>query len=500
MYDPRFIALLEEAVGAENAATALAAFGEEASVSIRLNPWKRTLFSEGTGPQSDATADPAPPAGAVPLPWSPCGYLLGERPSFTLDPLFHAGAYYVQDSSAMFVGALFRSLVHAREDRPLRVLDLCAAPGGKTTDLAASLRALCGDRFLLVANEVMAARAAVLRENVARWGDPCVVVTSADPAAFASLGGWFDLILADVPCSGEGMFRKDAEAIAAWSEAAVALCEARARRIVADVWPALAEGGLLLYATCTFNRRENDGNVAWIARELGAEILPPLPASVLPAPTAPTVMPGPTVLPAPTAPTVMPGPTAPTVMPGPTGHLLPTDHGTLLLPGLVPGEGQFAAALRKTVPAPPCRTARPGREVPPPQLPGGLLEGEYRVRMHGPLAVAVPAAITAEVETVRSLRPLSAGVALGELKGCDFVPSADLALCIALGKEAYPRRSVDRETSLQYLHRDALVLPDAPRGYVLLEYEGVPLGFVKNLGSRCNNLLPPGRRIRMDIG
>ena len=336
-----------------------------------------------------------------------------------------------------------------------------------TTDLAASLRALCGDRFLLVANEVMAARAAVLRENVARWGDPCVVVTSADPAAFASLGGRFDLILADVPCSGEGMFRKDAEAIAAWSEAAVALCEARARRIVADVWPALAEGGLLLYATCTFNRRENDGNVAWIARELGAEILPPLPASVLP---------------------------------GPTGHLLPTDHGTLLLPGLVPGEGQFAAALRKTVPAPPCRTARPGREVPPPQLPGGLLEGEYRVRMHGPLAVAVPAAIAAEVETVRSLRPLSAGVALGELKGCDFVPSADLALCIALGKEAYPRRSVDRETALQYLHRDALVLPDAPRGYVLLEYEGVPLGFVKNLGSRCNNLLPPGRRIRMDIG
>ncbi|MDY6417266.1 MAG: hypothetical protein SPK87_00825, partial [Bacteroidales bacterium] len=202
----------------------------------------------------------------------------------------------------------------------VRVLDLCAAPGGKTTDLAASLREVCGDDFVLVANEVMKARVGVLDDNVARWGDPNVVVTSVDPAAFAQLRGYFDIIVADVPCSGEGMFRKDPRAREEWSPAVVDLCAARQKRILADVWPALREGGWLLYSTCTYEAAENDDNLAWAAAELGGEIL---------APEAEFEESG----------------------------VRRTPHGHLLEAGVVPGEGQWAGALRKTAPQPAAKKA-----------------------------------------------------------------------------------------------------------------------------------------------
>ena len=210
---------------------------DAASVSVRLNPFKGL-----DGP------------GGTPVPWSPYGRILESRPQFILDPLMHAGCYYVQDSSAMFVGHVFRrELQRLGCPAGLRVLDLCAAPGGKTTDLAASLREACGDAFSLVSNEVMKARASVLCDNVALWGDPAVTVTSVDPAVIGrTLAGWFDIIVADVPCSGEGMFRKDPRAREEWSPAVVELCAARQKRILADVWPALREGGILIYSTCTY--------------------------------------------------------------------------------------------------------------------------------------------------------------------------------------------------------------------------------------------------------
>lgn len=376
---------------------------EEASVAIRLNPFKGLAGPEG-----------------APVPWSPYGRMLSERPVFTLDPLFHAGCYYVQDSSAMFVGHIFRQLLSAVSP-VLRVLDLCAAPGGKTTDLAASLREACGDGFVLVANEVMKARVGVLDDNVARWGDPNVVVTSVDPAAFAGLAGWFDVIVADVPCSGEGMFRKDPRAREEWSPAVVELCAARQRRILADVWPALREGGFLLYSTCTYEAAENDENLAWAAAELGGEILPP----------------------------------------GAEFEeygVRRTPHGHLLEAGVVPGEGQWAGVLRKTAPQ----------------------------------AVAKKADLSA-------LHPLRSGLRRGEQVGKDFVPDADYALSIKFDSNAYPAVDVDRQTALRYLHRDALVLPQAAPGYNVITYLGHPLGFVKNIGSRCNNLLPKGRRILMNV-
>ena len=380
-------------------ALALSTLGAPASVSIRLNPFKPI---------------PAPVDGKR-VPWCEYGYVLESRPQFTLDPLFHAGCYYVQDSSAMFVGHLFRKLA---KGTGLKVLDLCAAPGGKTTDLAASLRLACGDNFFLVANEVMRQRAGILDDNVAVWGDPNVVVTSVDPAAFARLGSFFDVIVADVPCSGEGMFRKDPRAVEEWSPELVKLCASRQRRILADAWPSLKKGGLLIYSTCTFEEEENDCNLEWAASELGGSMIPAEDA--------------------------------------PEGVRL-TRRGYMLVPGEVSGEGQWAGALVK-------------------ESDGGGLRG-----------------------CISDLRPLRQGVKKGVQKGKDFVPDGDYALSLDFCREDYPLVELDLKTALSFLHRDSFTLRDAPTGYLAVCYQGHPLGFVKNLGNRCNNLLPAGRRIRMNI-
>lgn len=354
----------------------------EASTSIRLNPFKGCDGPEGT-----------------PVPWSPYGRILAQRPNFTLDPLFHAGCYYVQDSSAMFVGHLFRKYLPAGSG--LRVLDLCAAPGGKTTDLAASLREALGDKFELTANEVMKARVSVLADNVGVWGDPNVTVTSADPAVIGRLmKGYYDVIVADVPCSGEGMFRKDPRAVAEWTPELPGICAARQRRILADVWPALKEGGLLIYSTCTYEDCENDSNLEWAARELGGDIIPPEDEF-------------------------------------PQYGVRLTRCGSLLKAGEVPGEGQWAGALRKTSSAPSARCK------------------------------------------VADLRPLESRLQIFD--------------------EIIPRVELDLQQALRYLHRDSLFLPQAPLGMLVVCYRQHPLGFAKNLGTRCNNLYPKSRRIQMDV-
>ena len=459
MVDSTFRRYLEEAIGSGNALVAFSAFDSPASVSVRLNPFKPGCAVEGRQ-----------------VPWSQHGVLLARRPQFTLDPMFHGGAYYVQDSSSMFVGHVFRHLlskVPMPSSRPLRVLDLCAAPGGKTTDLAASLREACGDGFMLVANEVMKARVGVLADNVALWGDPNVVVTSDDPRSFAALPGFFDIIVADVPCSGEGMFRKDEQAQQQWSEDNVALCEARQRRIIADVWPALAHDGLMIYSTCTFNRYENDLNVEWIARELGADSL--LDGDAL------------------------------AVQDG----IIATGHGYSLVPGHVEGEGQYCAALRKTSPVEitggrtdrPARSARPAKKEQP--IPKGiedLLTKDVILRQKAETVTAVPASLAGSLASVEQcLHVVSAGCAVGTLKGQILVPDADLALSLMFRRDAFPYVDLEMQDALSYLHRDAIILQDAPKGYVTVGYRGLPLGFVKNLGNRSNNLHPQSRRIRMNI-
>lgn len=458
--DSRFAEYLEEAIGRENAGIAFSALGHAPSVSVRLNPMKPGAEFDGR-----STA----------IPWCRHGLMLDGRPKFTLDPCFHAGGYYVQDSSSMFTGHIFRDILQNRLEmpqRPLRILDLCAAPGGKTTDLASSLREAAGNRFMLVANEVMRQRASVLADNMAIWGDPNVTVTSSDPERFGHLKGMFDIILADVPCSGEGMFRKDAKAREQWSEETVVLCQARQRRIIADVWDSLAAGGILIYSTCTFNRHENDCNVEWICKTLGAEPL-------------------------------YPGGGKAGNFPG----VMHTGYGFLLVPGFVIGEGQYCSAVIKTGPDNEAgregKAKRKGAKAQNRQdgpLPGNLFNEKVRISTNGSLMFAVPEVIADDVETVSScLSTLRRGCTAGSMKGRDFIPDADLALSVMLSQEAFPRADLDLRTALAFLHRDQITIDCKEKGHVLVCHKGLPLGFVKNLGNRCNSLHPMNRRIRMDI-
>ena len=450
---------MEEAIGHENASVAFSALDEPAQVAVRMNPCK---------------AFPALAEGMETVPWSPYGRYLSERPVFTLDPFFHGGAYYVQASSSMFVGQMFRKLlpeVMRGKDRPLRVLDLCAAPGGKTTDMAASLREICGSRFVLVANEVVAQRASVLSHNVAIWGDPCVVVTSDDPSRFASMRGWFDIILADVPCSGEGMFRKNPMAQEQWSEDNVRLCQGRQRRIAADVWPALAEGGVMVYSTCTFNRYENDDNVRWISGNLGAEII-----------------------------------SHRLFAEDETAGVLRTGYGFSLVPGLVKGEGQYCAALVKTSPEKESCGRRPqksrftavgGRIA---ADVGRCFTEEVAVAGKDAFLKALPSGVSTDILGLEgSLHVLSSGCAVGEIKRDTLVPDPDLALSVIFRKDTYPQADMDEGRVLSFLQGNQPVLKDFPAGFLTVCYRSMPLGFVKNLGNRCNSLFPRSRRIRLDI-
>ena len=201
----------------------------------------------------------------LPVPWASDGFYLDERLTFTFDPLFHAGGYYVQEASSMFVEQVLRQYV----TEPVVMLDLCAAPGGKSTHA----RSVLPEGSLLVANEVIRNRSQVLAENLTKWGHPDVVVTNNAPADFSSLLSFFDVILTDVPCSGEGMFRKDPVAVEEWSPENVEICWQRQRRIIADIWPSLKPGGILIYSTCTYNTKEDEENVHWIQQEFGAEPL-----------------------------------------------------------------------------------------------------------------------------------------------------------------------------------------------------------------------------------
>ena len=456
-FSPAFRKYLAQVVGEGNLSAVLDALSGEPSVSVRINPAKAGSPSEIFGNLVSG-----------PVEWNRHAAFLSERPAFTLDPLIHAGAYYVQDSSAMFPGKAFRDVLDKVLESGIispKVLDLCAAPGGKTTDISASLRESCKGGYLLISNEIMKQRAAVLADNAAVWGDPSVVVTSVDPKAFGTLPGFFDIIVADVPCSGEGMFRKDDEAVSQWSEENVALCQARQRRIVADVWPSLAEGGFLVYSTCTFNNLENDDNVKWICSEFGAEIIGI-----------------------------------------DSCGLLRTECGVSLVPGFVRGEGQYCAVLRKTSPSS-GTAAYSGRQqdrwqkLPEAQasIIRPLLDEEMAMIVKDGRIVAVPEYVRCLLSMLEPLRPLVRGLAVGMFKGKDFIPDADLALSLSLRRGAFNEFEVNRETALSFLHRDPVRLPDAERGMLLLVYRGLPIGFVKNLGNRCNSLHPLHRRIRMDI-
>ncbi|MDR2894857.1 MAG: RsmB/NOP family class I SAM-dependent RNA methyltransferase, partial [Alistipes sp.] len=246
---PIFTETTTARLGRPEAEALFAALDTPAPTSIRFNPYKVSEKPEGEQ-----------------VPWSRYGFYLDERPVFTADPLLHGGAYYVQEAGSMFLEAVFTQLFP--EPGRMRVLDLCAAPGGKSTHLSA----LAGLETLVVANETIRPRAQILSENVRKWGLGNTVVTNNDPERFGeAMRGFFDLVVVDAPCSGEGMFRKTPEARREWTPDNVRLCAARQQRILSDVWDALREGGVLIYSTCTFNRSENEDNVRWMTETFGCE-------------------------------------------------------------------------------------------------------------------------------------------------------------------------------------------------------------------------------------
>jgi 16S rRNA C967 or C1407 C5-methylase (RsmB/RsmF family)/NOL1/NOP2/fmu family ribosome biogenesis protein len=431
------------------------ALGTEVPVSIRPNRMKCNL-----------------PVAGEPVPWAPSGVYLEKRPTFTFDPLFHAGCYYVQEASSMFVERVLREYVQ----EPVVMLDLCAAPGGKST----LCRSALPEGSLLVANEVMRNRSQILAENLMKWGHPEVVVTNNDPADFTDLTHLFDVILTDVPCSGEGMFRKDQVAVDEWSLENVDICWQRQRRILSDIWPALKPGGLLIYSTCTFNREEDEDNVVWIARELGADMLE------VPVEEAWGI----------------------------TGNLIGDSFPVYrFLPHKVKGEGFFLAVLRKhageveTVEPRAEKKKKGGKDVKgkapqlsvPKEAKDWLqIPGDYQLTINGTNVQAFPKLH----ETVYTLlqqyvKVIHAGITLGEMKGKDLIPHHSLAMSTALADGAFPKAEVTYEQAIAYLRKESLVLDAGiPRGYVLLTYQNIPLGFMKNIGNRANNLYPQEWRIR----
>lgn len=395
------------------------------------------------------------------VPWASNATYLDSRPQFTADPHFHAGCYYVQEASSMFLEQAVRQYV----DAPVRALDLCAAPGGKSTHLLSLLPA----GSLLVANEPMPLRAQVLAENVIKWGNPAAVVTRNEPADFASFGSFFDVMLVDAPCSGEGMFRKDAFAVEQWSESNVKVCAERQRKILADVWHALRPGGLLIYSTCTFNREENEDCVAWIANELGAEVLPLQVNKEW----------------------------------GITGNIAGTNVPVYrFIPGFTRGEGFFLAVLRKNGDAA-VQQPRAARSQAVPSKEKAVIEnwikcpGDYDFVLQDDTFVAVPKLHSAAVAALKQkLKVLHAALPLAVRKNKKFVPEHALAMSSRLNADAFNTVEVERETALKYLHRETMYFADAPAGILLLTYKGVPLGFANNVGNRANNLYPPEWRIR----
>lgn len=427
--------LLEEALAASS------------PVSIRLN--------KGKGVE-------APPA-AVPIPWCSTGYYLPERLTFTFDPLFHAGGYYVQEASSMFLEQAVKACV----DGPVKCLDLCAAPGGKSTHLAD----LLPEGSLLVSNEVIRNRAQVLAENLTKWGSPEVIVSNNDPQEIGQLTHYFDLIVADVPCSGEGMFRKDEDSRQEWSVANVELCAARQKRIVHAVWEALKPGGVFIYSTCTYNTEENEENIRYIAEQLGAEVI------ALPLSDAWNV----------------------------SGALKGSDPVYRFLPHKTRGEGFFLAALRKHEDdiTPVKRKIKSPKnkqkEIIPTSIQNWLKNpSEFHFSMHNNVVEAFPIAYKEDYLLLTDkLRIVSAGVKTGESKGKDLIPHPALAWSEALNHSAFPQTEITWDDAIRFLRKEAITLPfDAEKGHHLITYKDLPLGFAKHLGNRSNNLYPSEWRIR----
>ena len=438
---------------------------QESPVSIRLNPFKAQSLDVTEG-LYDCT-----------VPWCRLtGRYLRERPNFTFDPLLHAGLYYVQEAASMIVDHIVRTFIN----QPVRMLDLCAAPGGKST----ALRAALPEGSVLFSNEPMRTRAQILSENLQKFGHEDVIVTNNYPRDYRKAGIMFDAILADVPCSGEGMFRKDDGARAEWSQQNVDNCWQLQREIVSDIWKCLQPGGLLIYSTCTFNAHEDEENVEWIASELGADII-----------ELPVEEPW-------------------NITPAVVGNA----QVCRFLPGISRSEGLFVAVLRKhgesettalytsAANSKPKKdrknqrkqTAQSGKQLSTDTMQALRTPDNFTARRNGDEIIAIPKRWADTYDAAAStLKIMHAGVTLGTEKGRDIIPDQSLAMSRQLNIDAYPQVELSYTEAINFLRKEAVTLPEGtPRGFVVVTYLGYPLGMEKNIGNRANNLYPTEWRIK----
>jgi len=423
----------------------LESFEKEPPVSLRLNPEKPIEYGDEK------------------VPWCDTGFYLNQRPSFTLDPLFHAGCYYVQDASSMFLEQVFRQL--KLSEKKLLILDACAAPGGKSTHLAALMQ----KGSMLISNEVISSRIPALNENIIKWGNPDVIITNNDPSAFTPLENLFDVILVDAPCSGEGLFRKDHSALAEWSELNCEINASRQKRILSSLLPALKPGGMLIYSTCTFNPAENEQNIKWLLENNHMECLP-------------------------------------LVIKEEWGIRMNKDSGSIgytFHPHRTKGEGLFISVLRKkTEPFAPLKLkSKAGRYTMLQKKSGDLHswinDQNYCLIQKDELIFAAREEWLPLIQFLsENLRITHTGCNIAEMKG-KAVPMHEFAVSTLMNKEAFASTVLTKEDALKFLRKEDFKIDLKEKGFTLVTYGGHPLGWINFLGNRFNNYYPVNWRIRM---
>lgn len=398
-------------------------------------------------------------ANTHPVPWCAWGEYLSERPVFTLDPLFHAGAYYVQEAGSMFLHHVMQQILPQHE---VRILDLCAAPGGKSTLMALSLR----ENDLLIANEVSRPRCSVLRENIIRHGDPKIIVSNNEASDFSSFNGFFDIILIDAPCSGEGMFRKDENALEEWSVDNVKQCAVRQKNIIGEILPALRDGGILIYSTCTYNAEENEKQLEYCVQEFSLENV------------------------------AMDVPEEWNILRTKTSGI----DAYRFLPHRTKAEGFFLSVMRKPgnephlhLPREKSSSTKKAEELKSWLRP----EWEYALYMENEKAfIHANARETAFLK--KHLRFALEKYPLAEKKGKDWIPAPEAVFSAAFHSENFQQLELEKEEALRYLKTED-ISTKGEIGWNLITYQQLPLGWIKQLPNRSNNYYPKEWKIRMQL-
>ncbi len=394
------------------------------------------------------------------VPWSENGYYLAERPLFTADPFLHAGVYYVQEASSMFLEYIAKVLFQNANT----VLDLCAAPGGKSSLLSQILPF----DSLLVCNEVITSRALILRENIIKWGNSNVIVSNNVPKDFGKLSSFFDVLVIDAPCSGEGMFRKNPKVAEEWSVQNVKINAKRQKDILQDSWNCLKNKGLLVYSTCTFNKEENEDNIAWIIENLGAKVLK--------------------------------------IDVSQFDGIVETNYGYRFYPHKVKGEGFFISVLQKldnSIPTFSRKLKLKNHYKDVSSQFGHYLNKDEDFMIYK-ANQKILACSTYREQAYKylgeNLNCMLIGLELEEIKVKNHIPSHQLALSKHINIDTFDVAEIDYPTAIAYLKRENIkLLGDYKKGYILLTYKNQAIGWIKNLGTRYNNMYPQNWRIKMQV-